>query len=108
MKRTNLILKRSAAQKNINFQIKLYMHIFEKLKSLHQPAPINRKRPTLEIITEVEDKLEIKLPATYKKFQLEYSDINLPPFEMFTLLKDGGELDFVKNTNDARAYYQLP
>ena len=56
----------------------------------------------------MEKEIGVKFPFSYRVFQLEYSDVNLPPYELFTLFKDGSRLDIIQNIKGARDIYQLP
>ena len=84
------------------------MDTLEKLKSLDQSVTLPAELPTAADVKAAEEKLGIKFPPSYVKYQLEYSDIIVGDLEMYSLVEDGSYLDMVNNINEARQYHELP
>lgn len=80
------------------------MDILEKLKSLDQAAPFPPTLPTEADVNAAEEKLGVKLPPTYVKYQLEYSDVLFGHYELFQLFEDGSYLDLINRVKEARAH----
>ena len=78
------------------------MDTLEKLKSLSQLSSSNSLLPTEEDVKNAEEKLGVKFPPSYIKYQLEYSNLEYGTFEPFLLFEDGSYLDLVSSVNDAR------
>ena len=83
------------------------MDILEKLKSLNQPVPLPPQLPTEADVMAAEEKLGVKFPPSYVKYQLEYSDINVGHLEMYSLFEDDDRLNLINNVNNARKYHRL-
>ncbi|HVG16050.1 MAG TPA: SMI1/KNR4 family protein [Chitinophagaceae bacterium] len=84
------------------------MDTLEKLKSLNQSVPNPATLPAEADVKAAEEKLGIKFPPSYVKYQLEYSDVSFGHLEMYSLMEDGGYLDLIQAVNEARQYHQLP
>lgn len=84
------------------------MQILEKLRSLNESEPDPTVLPTQEDVKNAEEKLGVKFPPSYVKYQLEYADITFGHREMYSLLEDGSYLDLIKAVMDAREYHELP
>jgi hypothetical protein len=84
------------------------MNTLEKLKSLDQPVPTPPELPTQADVKNAEEKIAVKFPPSYVKYQLEYSDVNVGPLEMYHLFEDGSYLDFIQAVKEARQYHELP
>ena len=83
------------------------MDTLEKLKSLNQPVPLPPQLPTEADVMAAEEKLGVKFPPSYVKYQLEYSDINVGHLEMYSLFEDDDRLNLISNVNNARKYHRL-
>jgi hypothetical protein len=83
------------------------MDTLEKLKSLNQPVPLPPQLPTEADVMAAEEKLGVKFPPSYVKYQLEYSDINVGHLEMYSLFEDDDRLAMINNINNARKYHRL-
>jgi hypothetical protein len=83
------------------------MDILEKLKSLNQPVPLPPQLPTEADVMAAEEKLGVKFPPSYVKYQLEYSDINVGHLEMYSLFEDDDRLNLISNVNNVRKYHRL-
>ncbi|HEX8517577.1 MAG TPA: SMI1/KNR4 family protein, partial [Bacteroidia bacterium] len=75
------------------------MDTLEKLKSLNQPVPLPPQLPTEADVMAAEEKLGVKFPPSYVKYQLEYSDINVGHLEMYSLFEDDDRLNLISNVN---------
>ncbi|HEY0042502.1 MAG TPA: SMI1/KNR4 family protein [Flavisolibacter sp.] len=83
------------------------MDILEKLKSLNQPVPLPPQLPTEADVMAAEEKLGVKFPPSYVKYQLEYSDISVGHLEMYSLFEDDDRLNLISNVNNVRKYHRL-
>jgi hypothetical protein len=63
--------------------------------------------PVIEDVVAVEEKLNVKLPPSYVKYQLEYSDVVFGHYDLFQIINDGSPLDLVNEIQEARKNYGL-
>jgi hypothetical protein len=84
------------------------METLEKLKSLNEPVPVPPQLPKVADINNAEEKLGVKFPPSYVKYQLEYSNVQFGEFEMYQVFEDGSYLDLIQAVKEARQHHQLP
>lgn len=84
------------------------MDVLKKLKSLNESVPSPIALATLDEVDAVEKLLNIHFPPSYKRYLLEYSDVNFGVFELYNLRQDGSYLDIVLGIREAREAYDLP
>ncbi|MDX5442584.1 MAG: SMI1/KNR4 family protein [Hymenobacteraceae bacterium] len=77
------------------------METFEKLKSLNQSVPKPPPLPTIEDVKTAEEKLGVKFPPSYVRYQLEYSNIFFGIFEPYRLFENGSYLDLISSVREA-------
>jgi len=80
------------------------METLEKLKALNQQVPKPPLLPTEEEVKNVEEKLGIRLPPSYVKYQLQYSDVVFGTYEPYQLFEDGSFTDLIKSVDEAREH----
>lgn len=84
------------------------MEIFEKLKEIGTTNPFEGSSfPTQKSIDELEKKLNIILPNSYKEYLLKYSNIYYGGFELYKPLFDNSRLDMVKGIEEATKYHNI-
>ncbi|TXK21029.1 SMI1/KNR4 family protein [Pontibacter qinzhouensis] len=78
------------------------MEILERLKNLSQPVPNPPPLPTAMDVKNAEEKLVVKFPPSYVKYQLDYSNLFFGTFEPYQLFEDGSYADLINSVKEAR------
>ena len=78
------------------------METLERLASLNEPVPQPPDLPSEQDVKNAEENLGVSFPPSYRRFQLEYSNISFGAFEPYLLFEEGSNLDLISAVKEAR------